>query len=181
MKLIIGLTGPNAAGKSATADFLGNRGFSGHSLSDIVREEAGRRGLDHSRAHLITVGNDLRRAEGAGVLARRILSRLVAPALVDSIRNPAEVQDLRTLDGFRLLGVDAPLEVRFERSRRRGRMGDAATVEEFRRLEEVENSRDPAAQQLTATLQLADATLWNEGSVEDLCQALQRQVEAWAG
>ena len=40
MALVIGLTGPNAAGKGEVANHLEARGFRLHSLSDIVREEA---------------------------------------------------------------------------------------------------------------------------------------------
>ena len=36
--MIVGLTGPNAAGKGVVADFLRERGYAYFSLSDIVRE-----------------------------------------------------------------------------------------------------------------------------------------------
>ncbi len=66
---IIGLTGPNAAGKGEAARFLREKGYAYHSLSDVVREEATARGLDHSRENLIRVGNELRQTFGAGILA----------------------------------------------------------------------------------------------------------------
>ena len=87
--MLIGLTGPNAAGKGEVASFLGSRGLRIHSLSDVVREEALARGLGTAREHLILVGNELRRRWGPGVLAERILPRLAGRAVVDSIRNPA--------------------------------------------------------------------------------------------
>src|SRR5438552_1897783 len=65
---VIGLTGPNAAGKGEAAAYLVRRGYAYHSLSDIVREEAAARGLSHSREDLIRVGNDLRIAGGPGAL-----------------------------------------------------------------------------------------------------------------
>jgi dephospho-CoA kinase len=175
--LSIGLTGPNAAGKSAVVEHLVGRGFARHSLSDVVRQEAARRGLDPSRANLIEVGNDLRRREGPAALAARIRPRLGPRNVIDSIRNPAEVAELRRLDGFRLLGVDAPLPLRFERARRRGRLGDGDTLEEFRRREQIENGAEPTAQQLGATLALADAVVTNDGTLEDLL----RQVDHWVG
>jgi dephospho-CoA kinase len=179
VRLIIGLTGPNAAGKSAVASHLESRGFRFHSLSDIVREEAGARGLDHSRENLIAVGNELRRAEGPGVLAARLVPRLGRREVVDSIRNPSEVAELRRLDGFHLLGLDAPVELRFERARLRGRVGDGTTLEEFVRMEESENTADPAAQQLRATLALADVVLLNDGSLEWLLGRADRQLQEW--
>lgn len=175
----MGLTGPNAAGKSEVARHLVRRGFAYHSLSDIVREEADRLGLDHTRENLIQIGTDLRRSEGPAVLAARIRGRLGPRNVVDSIRNPAEVGELRLTPGFRLLGVDAPLELRFDRSRRRARLGDGDSLEEFRRREEKENTDDPAAQQLRLTLALADARLSNEAGLGDLFRQVDAQLRAW--
>lgn len=194
--MIVGLTGPNAAGKGEVARVLRERGFAYHSLSDVVREEATARGLDHSRENLIRVGNELRARSGPGVLAERIAAMLAretgpprlpgarfdaeiatgpgdgaptaADVIVDSIRSPAEVEVLRRLPGFVLLGVDAPIAVRFERSSARGRIGDGATFEEFVRKEALENTNDPAAQQLAQALALADLVLDNAGTLEAL-------------
>ena len=166
--LVIGLTGPNASGKGEVAKFLGTHGFSYHSLSDVVREEAGRRGLDPTRDNLIRVGVELRTARGAGALARHVLPRLVGRAVVDSIRNPGEVAVLRTLPRFLLLGVDALQSLRFERSRLRARAGDGATLEEFARKEVTENSTTEAGQQLLATLALADRVVDNNGTLAEL-------------
>jgi dephospho-CoA kinase len=164
----IGLTGPNASGKGEVAGFLAGLGFSVHSLSDVVREAASALGLEHTRDNLIAVGVQLREKGGPGVLARRILGRLSGRAVVDSIRSPGEVAILRTLPRFVLLGIDAPTELRFERSLRRGRKGDGATLEEFRRKEERENAATEIGQQLQRTLALADAVVRNDGTLEEL-------------
>lgn len=174
--LVVGLTGPNASGKGEVAKFLAARGFSVSSLSDVVREEATRRGLDHSRDNLIRVGVELRSRGGPGALARRILATLQARAVVDSIRNPGEVDVLRTLPGFVLLGVDAPQPLRFERSARRGRLGDGASLEEFAHKEALENSTTEAGQQLVRTLALADVVVVNDGTIETLHAKVQEAL-----
>ncbi|HJQ98001.1 MAG TPA: AAA family ATPase [Candidatus Polarisedimenticolaceae bacterium] len=168
MTLVLGITGPNAAGKGEVSGILAARGFATHSLSDVVREEAAALGLPPEREHLIRVGTSLRREGGAGVLAQRILPRLRGRDVVDSIRNPAEVDVLRSLAGFVLVGVEAPAELRFERSRRRARAGDPETFEEFLARERQENSADPAGQQLAATFALADRVLVNDGNLDAL-------------
>lgn len=173
--MILGLTGPNAAGKGEVAAYLATCGFAVHSLSDVVREEAARRGLPPEREHLIRIGNELRAQGGPAVLARRILARLGDRDVVDSIRNPAEVAALRERPGFVLLGVTARLETRFRRSVARGRPGDARTVEEFESREREENSADPIRQQLEATFALADVVLENDGDLSSLRAA----VESW--
>jgi len=81
---------------------------------------------------------------------------------------------LRRAPGFRLLLVDAEPEVRFARAARRGRVGDAATLEAFLELEDRENLADPTGQQLRATAALADETLRNEGDLAALHAALER-------
>ena len=173
----VGLTGPNSAGKGEVAEHLASaHGYHVHSLSDVLRAEARRRGLEPVRGVLIPLGNELRAARGPGALAEMILGELVPPALVDSIRNPEEVAVLRRLPGFMLIAVDASLELRFRRSLARQRPGDPATLDEFREREEQENSTDPAAQQLRATARLADHELRNDGTVADLHRAIDALI-----
>src|SRR5678816_1152797 len=76
MGLVLGITGPNAAGKGEVSAYLKTQGFDVHSLSDIVREEAAALGLPPERAHLIRIGTLLRETGGLGVLAERLIPRL---------------------------------------------------------------------------------------------------------
>ena len=63
--------------------------------------------------------------------------------------------------------------MRFERSRERARGGDAATFEAFVAQEARElGSPDTAAQQLLAVKALADETIQNDGSLEELSAQL---------
>ena len=175
MGLILGVTGPNAAGKGEVSAYLRTRGFAVHSLSDIVREEAAARGLSPEREHLIRIGTLLREQGGLGVLAERLIPRLGRRDVVDSIRNPAEVAALRSTPGFVLVGVDAPAELRFARSRLRARPGDPESFEEFTARERQENSANPAGQQLRATFALADRLVDNDGDLD----ALHVRVDAF--
>ena len=176
--LVVGLTGPNASGKGEVASFLASLGFSVHSLSDVVRDEATRLGLDHSRDTLIRVGVEMRSRHGPGALARRVLPRLTDRAVVDSIRNPGEVAVLRRLPRFLLLGIDAPQPLRFQRSLLRGRLGDGATLEDFASKEERENSTTRAGQQLLATLAQADIVIVNDGTIGDLRRRVREALAA---
>ena len=75
---------------------------------------------------------------------------------------------LRRLAGFHLLGIDAPVEVRFERSKARGRTGDGASLEDFVRDEEREQGGAGPGQQLRTCLSLADVIISNDGTIEEL-------------
>lgn len=176
VKICVGLTGPNASGKGEVARFLEGKGFSLCSLSDVVRQEATRRGLDHSRENLIRTGTALREQFGEGVLAQRTLPKISQRSVVDSIRNPGEIQVLRTLPGFHLLGIDAPVALRFERSRRRGRVGDGETLEEFERKEILEKASQGPGQQLDVCLSQADLLVRNEGTLEELHRKVEQAL-----
>ena len=53
--MIIGLTGKNGSGKGEAASFLKERGFHYYSLSDALREEAGKRNLEICRDSLVAL------------------------------------------------------------------------------------------------------------------------------
>jgi dephospho-CoA kinase len=169
----VGLTGTNGAGKGEAAAFLKERGYNYYSLSDVIREELAARGEEPNRDNLIRAGNELRRLHGPDVLARRVAEKAKAPAVIDSIRNAAEVARLRRLEGFVLVALDAPLETRFERVRSRGRDESASTLEEFRRKEELERAGDDSSQQLEKCLAEADFLVWNDGGIADLRRKLE--------
>lgn len=175
--MIIGLTGKFAAGKGTVAAMLQEHGFRYHSLSDIIREALADEGIPEGRPALIAMGNRLRLEGGAAALAIRLLDRLGdgGDHIVDSIRNPAEVETLRRLPGFHLIGVDADPKLRFQRLRSRDRQGDPTTWEDFVRLEAQETaSEDPNAQQLAGTFALSDVVLRNDAGVEALSVSLGR-------
>jgi dephospho-CoA kinase len=175
---LVGLTGTNSAGKGEVAAYLKSRGYVFHSLSDVLREELAERGLETSRDNLIRVGNELRAACGADILARRIMDRLAAgPAVIDSIRNTREVEFFRGTGDFVLLAVDAPIELRFERARARGRNESAATLEEFRAKEQAEMDGGEGRQQLRECMAMADRLIVNDGSLDDLRRKVETALE----
>ena len=73
LKMILGISGTNSAGKDSVARILKDAGFEQFSLSDAIREEAKARGLPSDRDVLIKLGNELREKLGPGILGERIL------------------------------------------------------------------------------------------------------------
>ncbi|MBI4439951.1 AAA family ATPase [Candidatus Woesearchaeota archaeon] len=169
--MLIGLTGTNSSGKSEAANYLREKGFLYFSLSDIVRREVQNMGMPLTRENMIEVGRSLRLRHGPGYLAEQISRELKEPSVVDSIRCPEEVEVLRKKTGFILIGIDAPIELRFRRSRERGRLGDGETLGEFRRLEQEENTEK--GQQLQKTLRMSDIIIINDKSIDHL----HRQID----
>lgn len=180
--MVIGLTGANGSGKTTLADALKAAGFYYFSLSDELRAELTRQGLTATRENLIELGNRLRREYGRGVLAERTRARLVADRnyVIDSIRHPDEVAELRKIPGFHLLHVEAPLAVRYERAKARQDARTPASLAQFTELEERErHGADPEAQNLNGCAALADATLVNDGSLEQLRTRALEQIQQW--
>ena len=138
--MLLGVTGRNAAGKSAVINWFAKQGFTATSLSDGIREWLSEQAIPPSRENLIDGGRRLRAAEGSGALAQRALARVsgISRAIIDSVRLPQEVEVLATRPDFVLLEVVAPREVRWQRLLERGRVGDATTIEEFTAHEEAE-------------------------------------------
>ena len=175
---VLGITGRNCAGKDTVADLLEARGFERHSLSDALRVELRARGAEITRAALIAVGRELREREGPAVLADRMkrMIRTDRVALV-SVRSPVEVESLRALPGFVLVCVEAPVEERFRRETSRRREGAVPTLAEFVELERREDTTDPNAQQLGATIAMADRVLDNGGTFAEIEARVARLLE----
>ncbi|MDP6685761.1 MAG: AAA family ATPase [Candidatus Omnitrophota bacterium] len=179
--MIIGLTGPNASGKGEAALYIKSKGFIYHSLSDILREEGKRSGIKPLRENMIKLGNTLRSENGPDILARRAIEKLTNKEnhIVDSIRNPAEVKALKELDGFILIGIDAPIETRFNRSLERKRPGDADTLEDFIAKEDQENKISIENQQLKTCLQMADVIVVNDSTIEDFHKKIDEKIKKY--
>jgi dephospho-CoA kinase len=175
-RVIIGLTGMNAAGKGTVASYLKTKGYIMLSLSDVIRDELKKAGIEETRDSLIQMGNDLREKHGpdalAGLMAEMISRMKGDNFVVDSIRNPAEVERLKKLPGFVLFGINAPVQMRFQRAMIRGRLENASTLEEFQVQEKKEMSEVSHGQRLHECMKMIDLLIVNDGSIDDLHRKL---------
>jgi len=179
--MIIGLTGPNASGKTVVVDYLKQKGFDTFSLSDIIRDEAKNKGLEQTRENLIEVGNNLRKEFGTEILSKRTVEKIkqsnISNTVVDSIRNPGEIEELKKEENFMLIGVTTDIETRFNRAKERGSARDVETLEEFKALEEKEKEGSKAEQQLNACFDMADKVIENNGTIEELHEKIDKILE----
>lgn len=174
----IGLTGPNAAGKTTVFNYLAQLGYPKYSLSDILRNELKSVNSPVNRENLIRIGTELRHQHGAGILAEKIIPLLRSDfSIIDSIRNPTEVHVLQKLKKFILIGIDAPIELRFKRAQQRKRIENAQTLEQFQEIEAIENSKDPAAQNISACIKMANYHIQNDGNETKLLRKIDEIIE----
>ena len=167
--MIIGLTGTNASGKGMVAEYLRKKGFRYHSLSDELRSLLRRRKIKPTRNNLIVWGNYYRSKKGNGYLASKVVRKLSGRnAVIDSIRNPGEITELKKLKGFHLIAIDAPLKIRFERARKRMSRRDQKTYGEFVAAQKRELSGKGPEQQLRACMKKADFKISNGSGLDNL-------------
>jgi dephospho-CoA kinase len=183
--IIIGLTGTNGSGKGTIAEFLIKKGFQYHSLSDVIRDELKINNLEPSRENLIKTGNKLRSDFGPAVLAEKIQNKFSNKLIViDSIRNPMEINSLKKNKNFFLIALDADPEIRFKRVMKRGRNENADTLEKFIEIENREKSSDTAAQQIDVCMSMADFLVKNntninslQNSIEDILSNITKNIK----
>ncbi len=170
---LIGLTGTNGAGKGEAASYFVGKGYAFFSLSDIIREELNKEGRKITRDNLIKMGNRMRARSSPDILARIVVKKIKGNAVIDSIRNPKEIEFLKKQEGFVLLSLDAPAELRFERVQKRGREESATNLQEFLAKEAQEMGHTEDGQQLQTCMKMADIAIWNDGTLEDLHKKLE--------
>lgn len=193
---VIGLTGLPSSGKGEVAGALiacaGERGWqAAHlSFSDCIKDEARAQGFDEGhldRPLLGRIATEMREHEGPGVLALRIATKVdIWPAprpewfVVEALRHPGEVEALRATYGsrFTLIGVESDLAIIVHRLINRARSDESRTAmqseEHAIRLlnEELRGSASPQSPNVGATLALADEMIENDGSLDELRQAV---------
>ena len=165
------------SGKDSIADYLVKKGFSHFSLSDMLREELKRRGLEVTRDNLIQMGTDLRSEYGEGVLGERAFEKIKAGEgdfVISSIRHPAEAKALMKHGHFFLVEVRAPINVRFKRIKKRNREKDPKTLKQLKEKEAIESQKSGPGQQLTNAIKLAQFVVKNDSTLKNLYSKTNR-------
>ncbi len=135
---IIGLSGTFASGKDTLAKRLvADFGYVHVSTSNIVREIAMKERGSVERTVLFEVATQHRHEDGAGYFAGKALEQ-PGDLIVSGLRSLGEVAAVREAGGV-IVFVDAPVEVRYERMKARGRDREIQlTLEEFAANEQKE-------------------------------------------
>ncbi len=167
--MILGVTGTIGAGKDLIARYLESKDFQHISTADILREEVSQKGLSLERESLRTFSNDLKKEKGGDYLAREAVARMKSDnIIISAIRAVEEVDYLKKLDNFYLIFIDAPVELRYERIRKRSRIGEKEIAfEEFKRKEDLEMFGQ-SSQRLDYCREKADFIISNTSSIDQL-------------
>ncbi|MEW6407486.1 MAG: AAA family ATPase [Patescibacteria group bacterium] len=176
--MIIGITGTLAAGKDTIASYLQKKGFVHYSLSNILREELKKQGIEENIDNLLALGNKLRQEFGPGILGRKTLEKIKnnkeKKAIASSIRHPKEIEELRKGRNFVLIAVDAPIKIRYKRIQKRKRAGDQVSFEKFKSQEKSQLKGNGTKAQLSKCIKVADYKIINNKSFENLYQNIDK-------
>jgi len=152
--LVFAFVGAPAAGKTEAASVAKELGIPVITMGEVIREELRKRGLPLNDKNAGRVANELRAREGMDAVAKRCIplikaqrksagkNQKVIVVVVDGVRGIAEVETFKKEFGndFVLVRIDAPLSLRYERIKSRGRGDDLdlLSLEEFKNREKRE-------------------------------------------
>lgn len=165
------------SGKTTIAKIIGEHGLTVVSMGDAVREEAEARGIGRDILAMSRFMVGLRKELGDDAVAR-LVDRKTRKAkgkaiVVDGVRSLREAEYFKSKGyGVTLVGVLSPISLRHSRLSDRSRPDDPKTLKELEERDRVELSVG-----LGEVLALSDVYILNEGSLEDLREAVERKLQ----
>ena len=180
-QILLGVTGTNGAGKGVFVAYLKERyGASHYSVRNYLVQSLKEKGLPTDRPAMRALANSIRNNEhGAFIIESLCKQAQDDPGIViiESIRNPMEIDFLKRWNAkSKLVAIDAPQELRYQRAIERSSSTDAIDFETFQAQEASEwTNDDPKAQQVGVCMQRADFTLMNAGGLRDF----QQEIDDW--
>lgn len=178
--MIIGLTGGMVSGKRTIAEFLSEKGFIVFAFSDIITDELRKKGIPITRKYQQDLGNEIRNEKGPGELAKRLMTKMESGKnyVVDGIRNPGEIIELRKKKDFILIAIDSPQKLRFERIVSRGMERDPKIWEDFLKADSRDFAEEnPNGLQIKKCMEMFDYHILNNGTLEELKKKVEDVLE----
>jgi len=185
-RLIIGLTGLPGSGKTTTAKILSKKRFTKIILSNFIKEELKKEGKKITRKNLQDYGDKLRKKRGNNILAkmalRKIKNKKIKKAVIDGIRNIAEVERLKKEDNFYLLGLSALPKKRYQRLKKNSAKdykNKIKSYEDFikRDLREDRGLKNKSGQQNRLCFLYADYFIDNNSGLMSLEKKIEKILE----
>lgn len=180
--MIIGITGTDGAGKGSVVSYLETRGFTHYSAREFIVAEIKQQGLTIDRNQMRLTGNALRVKYGNEFVIKQAYERAkktgINNIIIESVRAVAEADYLKKQGGI-LLAVDADQSVRYQRVQGRRSESDRVSYEQFVEQDKAELlSSNPSEQSKFAVMQMADHTIMNDGTIEELHQKVAQWLQA---
>jgi len=175
-KTVLVIVGMPGAGKSLASSVMKTRGIPVFVSGDIIRAEARKRKLKFTRKNLGELMLKIRREEGMGAVAKRLVP-LVEKArgefvVYEGARSVEEVDELRRKYDVVTIAIHASPEARFKRLQRRRRSDRPRGLADF-----AERDNRELSVGIAKLIALADRTVENEDSKDDLKRRTGRVLQ----
>ncbi|MEA2003944.1 MAG: AAA family ATPase [archaeon] len=171
---IIGITGLARSGKDTVADYIAEKhSFKVFTMSDTLRSECMKRGLDISKDNLSHIGDAMRKEFGNDIVAVKTIEKAgnFPRSIITGVRSPEEIDIFKHHSpGFILLSVEAPDSSRFGRRTEK----DPKTETDFFARDE----RDMENKGMGDVIEMADHTIINNGTFDQLYENVDKFLDS---
>ena len=173
-RLVVGITGRIGSGKTTVGRYLELRyRFQYLRYSEVLAEWLAKD--PESKAQLQKVGWEVMAGGMQAELNRRLIGRITpdVDAAVDGLRHPLDYDTLSNSfsASFRLLFIDSPPRLRFERLNQKGKYADSASFA-------VADSH-PVEQHIDSLGMNATLLIHNQGSLQDIYAAVDEAIRTF--
>ena len=173
--MIIGISGTIGAGKGSVVEYLKTKGFVSYSSSGLLKELVAADGNPLTRDYLSPKATQLQEEYTGGVVEKNYQEKYLIEkpdkVIFEAIHRQSEAEFVKSIGGI-LVGVDADLETRFQRTHARGDGAkDEGDFEDFKKQSHIEDEgggdsvRD---NNIRAVINMSDYTITNDGTLEEL-------------
>ena len=172
-KTVLVVVGMPGAGKSLASSVMKATGIPIFVSGDIVRAEARRRKLKFNRKNLGAIMLDIRKKEGMGAVAKRLIPMVEKAkgryTVYEGARSTEEIEELRRKYNVVTIAIHASSQARFERLKRRRRSDRPRRWKDF-----AERDNRELGVGIGRLIALADRTVENEDTKDDLKRRMKR-------
>lgn len=169
-KKVLGVIGRIGAGKDTVAEYVAKKyGYDIVSFRDAVREVTEKEGLKPNRENMQKTGKKYREKYGSEYFTKLVMDKVMHSKndkiIVKEMRTEGDVKLIKENFGknMKIIQITAPKQIRFERIKARGRLGDPKTMEEFGAQEQREEELG-----YTKALEFTEHEIENNGTFRKL-------------
>lgn len=177
-KLIIGITGEIASGKTTASDYIKQKyGAISFRFSDMLRDILDRVHVEKNRTNMQSLSTFLRGTYGEDIMSK-VLAKDVELSdakiiITEGIRRPTDVEYLKEIPGFILIAIDLDEKTRYERLTQRSENPDDQnkTFEQFQKECNQETER-----KIRESFKIADHIIENTGDFEEFYAKIEKII-----